>query len=1074
MAGAPVVDSFSTEVDPAHPHSSHVLRWKVLNAEHVSIDGGVGDVTSASAVRTFVPERSAWKYLDDGSDQGVAWRAPDFDDSAWPLGSAKFGYGEHDESTVLNYGPDRQSKLATTYLRHQFHVASVESLTALTLRPRYDDGLIVYLDGEEIARYNMPDGTVTHDMFALGNAANDGKVFEPKSLPADLLTEGVHVLAVELHQSRPGSSDLSFDLILDGVEPAAAVVAPFEDTVYTLTASNASGSASATTSAFVGGDAVAYYPFDLAGSIPLDSTGKTAAAYFPEGGISFPAADGDALEFSGDRGLSITGSSVGMLGLRPGDGLSVGFWIKASAGLTAGTPVIDATAGGRGLQFSKADGDRMAVVVLSESGEEAIGIAGIFDGSWRHVVIVALAGNESAPGELRCYRDGALASSQRLTGGGLRTPATWTVAAAADRSAYFTGSLEQIMVFNGPMSNAVGQWYTKGAVSLLRPRIRSFRAADPTVLPGAAGRLQWQVLNAETLVLDSPDRSAANRFGAPVSVAVDQTFTLVATNAFGSAQASAHITVGAPPEILSFSGTPNPMPLGGTALLSWKTLGSDEARISPEVGLVDPAQGVQEVAPQSATRFTLEASNTFGSTETTFDLGTSTDPLPGAWTLATIPDTQHYSDNVNNAPIFTRMTEWLAANKDIRNIRFAAHVGDLVQNNSTVEWRRAEESLSRLEGIIPIGIATGNHDYRSNAQTRESLFNRPQYFGPGSPYAKQATLAGFFEHPADAPGRCDNTYHTITAGGRKYLIVCLEFAPRNQTVAWANSVVAAHPGHIAILVVHIYLTDSAGRMDAGGFGVSSGPDGANGGQQLWQKLIRRHPNFALVFCGHAGGGPGLMTSIGDAGNPVHQILFNPQDEVNGGDGFLRLLEFHSDGRTCRVKTYSPHREAVGTDAWRTDFRNLFDLTLAPILETQETDSDGDGMPDEWELQHGMNMADAGDAAIDSDHDGLVNLIEYLFDLDPRNRDSQGAVVPSTVKIGGQRYLSITYRRRRVIEDGLTVEIEVTGNLEQWQNGGAVEVDIVDNGDGTETVTAYDSVPMTIGRQRYLRIAARVE
>ena len=82
-----------------------------------------------------------------------------------------------------------------------------------------------------------------------------------------------------------------------------------------------------------------------------------------------------------------------MLGLRPGDGLSVGFWIKTPAGLAAGTPVIDATAGGRGLRLSKADGDRMAVVVLNEGGEEAIGIAGIFDGSWRHVVIVALAGN---------------------------------------------------------------------------------------------------------------------------------------------------------------------------------------------------------------------------------------------------------------------------------------------------------------------------------------------------------------------------------------------------------------------------------------------------------------------------------------------------------------------------------------------------------------------------------------------------------------------------------------------------------------------------------------------------------
>jgi hypothetical protein len=165
--------------------------------------------------QTLVPAGSVWKYLDNGSNQGTAWRAVSFNDSGWASGPAQLGYGDGDEATVVGFGPSASNKYVTTYFRHSFTVNNPSAYTSLRLRLLRDDGAVVYLNGTEVLRSNMPAGTISFTTLAvtwLGEP--EESTFVETSVNPGLLVSGVNVLAVEVHQATGDSSDLSFDLEL--------------------------------------------------------------------------------------------------------------------------------------------------------------------------------------------------------------------------------------------------------------------------------------------------------------------------------------------------------------------------------------------------------------------------------------------------------------------------------------------------------------------------------------------------------------------------------------------------------------------------------------------------------------------------------------------------------------------------------------------------------------------------------------------------------------------------------------------------------------------------------------------
>ncbi len=169
----------------------------------------------------LVPQGSAWKYNDTGSDLGAAWRATGYDDSAWASGPAELGYGDGGEETAISYGPDPKNKRPCYYFRQSFDVADPSVHASLLVSFLRDDGCVVYLNGTEVARSNMPLGQITYGTWA--SSDSEGNAWHQVPVSADLLVAGKNIVAAEVHQVNATSSDVSFDLELTGSSTPLAV-----------------------------------------------------------------------------------------------------------------------------------------------------------------------------------------------------------------------------------------------------------------------------------------------------------------------------------------------------------------------------------------------------------------------------------------------------------------------------------------------------------------------------------------------------------------------------------------------------------------------------------------------------------------------------------------------------------------------------------------------------------------------------------------------------------------------------------------------------------------------------------
>ena len=204
---------------PNVPAGSHTLRAIASDESGLTRTSAPVNITVLAGFTTnfnLISAGAPWRYHDKGANLGSAWSGLGFDDSGWSNGVAQLGYGDGDEATVVSYGPNAAAKYITTYFRRSFTLSGDPALvTSLNLSVMRDDGVVVYLNGSEIFRNNMPGGVI--DYLTPANIAvggTDESAWYTAPINPGYLVSGANVLAAEIHQNNGGSSDISFDLFL--------------------------------------------------------------------------------------------------------------------------------------------------------------------------------------------------------------------------------------------------------------------------------------------------------------------------------------------------------------------------------------------------------------------------------------------------------------------------------------------------------------------------------------------------------------------------------------------------------------------------------------------------------------------------------------------------------------------------------------------------------------------------------------------------------------------------------------------------------------------------------------------
>jgi hypothetical protein len=283
-----------------------------------------------------------------------------------------------------------------------------------------------------------------------------------------------------------------------------------------------------------------------------------------------------------------------------------------------------------------------------------------------------------------------------------------------------------------------------------------------------------------------------------------------------------------------------------------------------------------------------------------------------SFTVVVLPDTQFYVAGMHGGTpgMFESQTRWIVTNREALNVVFVTQLGDCVEHGDAelVEWQRADAAMSLLDdpevsGLsdgIPFGIAVGNHDQSpiGDADGATGLYN--QFFGE-SRFEGRAYYGG--HHGRNN----DNHYQLFSAGRTDFIIVHLEYdtSPDEDVLDWADDLLKEHSDRKAIVVTH-YLIGSGSRP-AHYPADDDGPASFSQQGTAIYDALKDNPNLFLMLGGHIGGNGGEGRRVDTwNGNRVYSLLSDYQSRDNGGNGLLRIMQFHPDRGEIVVRTFSPY------------------------------------------------------------------------------------------------------------------------------------------------------------------------
>jgi hypothetical protein len=302
---------------------------------------------------------------------------------------------------------------------------------------------------------------------------------------------------------------------------------------------------------------------------------------------------------------------------------------------------------------------------------------------------------------------------------------------------------------------------------------------------------------------------------------------------------------------------------------------------------------------------------------------------PDSWTMVLIPDPQSYVKFDHNQPILDIVTTWIKANLDELNIKLVLCTGDIVDSNNELipdpayggnqsawqQWDAVSRSFGKLDNVVPYILCVGNHDIEISDDwyndSRYSQFN--SWFAPNKNPLTENLLVEMFTNASGVKTMENALYQFTSPHGVQFLICSLEFNPRNVVVQQTSRILQQekYQDHKCIILTHSYLQSDNQRVKKESYLLKD----VTYGEELWKELIAPSTNIEMVICGHIAGKShrehvGYRIDENAVNKSVHQILFNAQWEGggpngNGGDGWIRILEFLPDKRTVKIKTFSP-------------------------------------------------------------------------------------------------------------------------------------------------------------------------
>jgi len=271
--------------------------------------------------------------------------------------------------------------------------------------------------------------------------------------------------------------------------------------------------------------------------------------------------------------------------------------------------------------------------------------------------------------------------------------------------------------------------------------------------------------------------------------------------------------------------------------------------------------------------------------------------LSKPFTIAAIPDTQVYSEE--NNPGFAVQIDWILDNAASRNIVFATHLGDVVDNGTDAgQWENAMYALEPLllQNELPFSIVRGNHD-------------DPTFYLNNLPVADMEKRSWFVA--ADPTGLTQAQVFRVE--GACFLHIGFEKDPTDQELAWANELLAKPElkGLPVIVSTHDYI-DGSGKSPMG--------------RIIWEQFVKNNPMVFMVLNGHTHTEYALVNHNA-VNRPVYQMLSDYQDRANAGNGLMRLVTIDPVQSKILVKTFSPYYNNAPAEFFETDADSQFEYEV---------------------------------------------------------------------------------------------------------------------------------------------------